>query len=124
MTGTGDIARRRDAWIRQLQAQGLRPTHAARIAHAEADHEVTERQIRRAAADPARWYGPNSPEARQDQAGLAAEAEAAVAALRARFDAAQRQLLAHAAACGPGPQPATPQAAQPEATRHEPEAGL
>jgi hypothetical protein len=100
---TEDIARRRQAWTGQLRAQGLRPMDAARLALAEARQEVTELEIRLAAADPVKWYGPSSPEARQHPAGLTAQAEAEVAASRARFEVGQRELLA-----GPGPGKHTP----------------
>ena len=112
-TESQKINREARAWEAQLRAQGLRRTDAWRIAQREAGWQgwaLAERQV---AADPATWYGPDSPEARKDPAELAAEAEALIARSRPEFEASQRVVLADAAARAPQPKP--PEAQAPEA---------
>ena len=113
MSESGDIARQARAWQAQLQAQGLRPRDARRIAQREAGWQGWALEERLAARDPARWYGPGSPEARKDPAELAAEAETLIARARPQFDASQRVVLAEAAAATSQPKP--PEAQAPEA---------
>ena len=122
-----DINREARAWEAQLRAQGLRRMDAYRIAQSEAGWRYWALAERLVAADPAKWYGPDSPEARKDPAELAAAAEARIARARPEFEASQRVVLAEAQARGRTPQPATPQvvqASQPEAGPQEPEAHL
>ena len=112
MSESGDISRQARAWQAQLQARGLRPTDAYRIAQREAGWQGWALEERRAARDPARWDRPGSPEARTDPAERAAEAEALIARARPQFEASQRVVLAEAAArvLQPGP----PEAQAPE----------
>ena len=127
MTAFEDIARRMRAWEAQLQHQGLRPMDARHIALREAGWQGWALEERRAAASPAQWYGPDSPEARTDPAELAAAAEALITRARPNFEASQRAVLAEASArairppSAPVPQPSSP---APEAATAEPEAHL
>jgi len=125
---SGEISRQARAWQAQLQAQGLRPGDAYRIAQREAGWQGWALEERLAARDPARWYGPGSPEARKDPAELAAEAEALITRARPQFEASQRVVLAEASARAvPQPSAEAPEPSSPEpGTRPapEPEAAL
>jgi len=110
---TEDISRQARAWEAQLRAQGLRRMDAWRIAQREAGWQGWALAERLAAADPAKWYGPDSPEALKEPAELAAGAEALIARSRPEFEASQRVVLADAAARALPPKP--PEAQAPEA---------
>ena len=103
--------------------RALDPMDARRIAQREAGWQGWALEERLAARDPARWYGPDSPEARTDPAELAAEAEALIARARPQFEASQREVLAEASPravpppSAPAPEPSSP---EPD-TRPEPE---
>ena len=114
MSESGEISRQARAWQAQLRAQGLRPRDAYRIAQREAGWQGWALEERLAARDPARWDGPDSPEARQAPAELAAEAEALITRARPEFEASQRVVLAEASERAVPP-PSEAATAEPEA---------